>query len=266
MSPQCARDADGNLKDASEIEFYDSESDDKPLPAVQGGPVRRSTRRRQTDRLTESLAAENADEDGNPQMKRAPRAPCAGAPRAPRTKIVPETQSEEEDDDFDMPGLESVSDSDDSDGEYDMVDNEEIADLLSSKTLPVRGGASSKPHTRQTGSAGKRRITEDSASAPPAKKSTRATVEEVEDEDEAPKVTFRNQIYLFFDVVEKNSEGSTGKPGDKHYKCRHGNGRIITITKAMRHNVGVVRHSRVDNAPQEGLPGHVSPLLRSSHP
>ncbi|KAJ7440563.1 hypothetical protein B0H11DRAFT_1750650, partial [Mycena galericulata] len=48
----------------------------------------------------------------------------------------------------------------------------------------------------------------------------------------------KNPIYLFFDVVAKNSEGSTGKPGDKHYKCRHGNGRIITVTRAMRYNVG----------------------------
>ncbi|KAJ6472270.1 hypothetical protein DFH09DRAFT_954153, partial [Mycena vulgaris] len=36
--------------------------------------------------------------------------------------------------------------------------------------------------------------------------------------------------------VPKNSEGSAGKPGDKHYRCRHGGRKIITITKAMRYN------------------------------
>lgn len=88
------------------------------------GPVRRSTRKRQTDKLTESLAAEHADEDGNPQMKRAPAGPQAGNPRAPRVKRIPETQSEDEDDDFDpeMPSLKNVSDSNASDTEVEPMD------------------------------------------------------------------------------------------------------------------------------------------------
>ncbi|KAJ6609173.1 hypothetical protein B0H10DRAFT_2194010 [Mycena sp. CBHHK59/15] len=237
---QCARDSDGNLKDASEIEFYESESDDKPMPAVSNeGPTRRiSTRKRHTDKLTESLAAEHADDDGNPEVTRASRALRAGGTRAPRAKFVPETQSEEEDDDFDMPALEDPSDSDASDTEGEPMDNEEIADLLSSKTVPAHGGRSSKPQTRHKTSATKRKQTEDSASARPAKKATRVTIEEVDDEDDPPKATFKNPIYLFYDMVPKNSEGSVGKTGDKHYKCRHGNGRIITVTKAMRYNVG----------------------------
>ncbi|KAF8144260.1 hypothetical protein K438DRAFT_1632044, partial [Mycena galopus ATCC 62051] len=57
----------------------------------------------------------------------------------------------------------------------------------------------------------------------------------------------KNPIYLFYDVVSKNNEGSIGKTGDKHYKCRHGNGRIITVTKAMRYNVsGLTTHLRKD--------------------
>ncbi|KAJ7797367.1 hypothetical protein B0H13DRAFT_1674519, partial [Mycena leptocephala] len=49
------------------------------------------------------------------------------------------------------------------------------------------------------------------------------------------------------DLVPKNTEGSVGKEGDKHYKCRHGNGRIITVTKAMRYNVsGLTTHLRKD--------------------
>ncbi|KAJ7495644.1 hypothetical protein B0H11DRAFT_1910397 [Mycena galericulata] len=261
MSDQCAQDSDGNLKDASKITFYESESDEKALPAVPSGPLRRGIRKRNTDKLAEGLTAENADEDGNPQMKRAPR---AGTARAARVQTVAETPSEEEDDDFEMPGLEDVSDSDDSDSEYELVDNNEantldfssfyfqsegslqLSDILASKTVPARGGASSKPQTRQKASAGKRKQLDEPASAPPAKKgdappkkATRVTIEEVEDEGDIPKATqFKNPIYLFFDVVAKNSEGSTGKPGDKHYKCRHGNGRILTVTRAMRYNVG----------------------------
>ncbi|KAJ7801775.1 hypothetical protein B0H14DRAFT_3489182 [Mycena olivaceomarginata] len=47
---KCARDDDGHLKDASEIEFYNSESDEKALPAVSNeGPIRHAlVRDRQT--------------------------------------------------------------------------------------------------------------------------------------------------------------------------------------------------------------------------
>ncbi|KAJ7239078.1 hypothetical protein C8J57DRAFT_1478487 [Mycena rebaudengoi] len=228
-------DAVNSLKDASEILFYNSESDDIPLPNALTGVLRRGGRKRNTDKLTESLAAEHADENGNAKTKSAHH---ASGPHAPRVKTVPETLSEEEDDDFEMPGLEEVSDSDDSDSGDEDIDNDEIADLLSSKTVPARSGASSKPHTRGKSSGQKRKQSGESAAAPAAKKSTRATVEEVEDESDFPKTTqFKNPIYLFYEAVNKNAMGTTGKPGDKHYKCRHGNRKIVTVTKAMRYNV-----------------------------
>lgn len=64
-------------------------------------------------------------------MKRVPAPSRAGAARAPRTKRILETQSEEEDDDFDadMPALVDVSDSeasDDEESEWEAIDNEEV--------------------------------------------------------------------------------------------------------------------------------------------
>jgi hypothetical protein len=38
--------------------------------------------------------------------------------------------------------------------------------------------------------------------------------------------------------VTKNSIGYAGAPGDKHYKCFHGNRQVITIPKASRSNLG----------------------------
>ncbi|KAJ7135710.1 hypothetical protein C8R44DRAFT_952191 [Mycena epipterygia] len=130
--------------DASEIEFYNSESDEKALPAVSTeGPIRRSTRKRQTDKLTAILAAEHADEDGNPQTKHVPR---VGAPRAPRVKTVPETPSEEEDDDFEMPDLRAASDSEDSDSEDEDVDNDEFWAVTQACCTPsARAQSSSSP-------------------------------------------------------------------------------------------------------------------------
>ncbi|KAJ7877433.1 hypothetical protein B0H14DRAFT_3783555 [Mycena olivaceomarginata] len=178
MADQCALGTSGTLLDASDIPFYESESDEKALPAVSSElPQRRSTRKRKTDRMTQYLAAEKADDDGQPPAPRVPRARATGATR---TKFIPESVSDEEDEDFDdLPDLEEVSHSSDegsdSESDFDMVDNEE--------TVPVRGGAvSSKPQTRCKSSGTKRKANE-SASAPPPKSGRRATVEEVEDQD-----------------------------------------------------------------------------------
>ncbi|KAI9507343.1 hypothetical protein F5148DRAFT_981561, partial [Russula earlei] len=53
----------------------------------------------------------------------------------------------------------------------------------------------------------------------------------------------RNSIYLFYEAVDFAADGSPGKPGDKHYRCHHGNKKVLTITKAMNHNLnGLLGH------------------------
>ena len=44
----------------------------------------------------------------------------------------------------------------------------------------------------------------------------------------------RNPIYVFYKSVTINPEGTLGQPGDKHYKCYHGNPKILTVTRAMK--------------------------------
>ncbi|KAJ7909897.1 hypothetical protein B0H13DRAFT_2329947 [Mycena leptocephala] len=63
MSDQCALDANGKLKDASQIDVYESESDTRAIAAKSTG-LRRDTRKRDTDKLAQSLAAQKADGDG----------------------------------------------------------------------------------------------------------------------------------------------------------------------------------------------------------
>jgi hypothetical protein len=96
-------------------------------------PQRRSTRKRNTDRLTEFLTAEKADDDGQPPALRVPRARATNT-GAVRTKFVPESVSEEEDEDFDMPDLEELSHSsdDESDDESDteQLDNAEVGPIF----------------------------------------------------------------------------------------------------------------------------------------
>ena len=43
-----------------------------------------------------------------------------------------------------------------------------------------------------------------------------------------------NPIYLFYEEVSTNANSARGNPGDKFYKCYHGQRKILTITKAMR--------------------------------
>ncbi|KAJ7933264.1 hypothetical protein B0H13DRAFT_1856294 [Mycena leptocephala] len=185
MSDKPARDANGNLRDAADMEFYESESDTRPLPAPSAPQPRRGDRKRATDKLTESLAAEKADDDGNAFVAR----PKRSRAKAPRVKAVPESVSDQEDSDFELPDLVDPSDSEGSDDEMD-VDNTELASILPSKTIPARSKvANSKTQTRAAAApSAKRKQTSESASAPATKKlNRRATVEEVED-DEAPPI------------------------------------------------------------------------------
>ena len=43
----------------------------------------------------------------------------------------------------------------------------------------------------------------------------------------------QNPIYLFYEQVNVNKDGKAGEPGDKHYRCYHGNHKVLTISKAM---------------------------------
>jgi hypothetical protein len=46
-----------------------------------------------------------------------------------------------------------------------------------------------------------------------------------------------NPIYVFYEVVHQNASGQPGDAGDKHYRCCHGNHKILTVTKLMKSNL-----------------------------
>ncbi|SJL11777.1 uncharacterized protein ARMOST_15186 [Armillaria ostoyae] len=53
----------------------------------------------------------------------------------------------------------------------------------------------------------------------------------------------QNPIYLFYESVDVDANGSSGSPGDRHYKCYHGNRKVLTITKAMWSSLnGLIGH------------------------
>ncbi|KAJ6607260.1 hypothetical protein B0H10DRAFT_1741317, partial [Mycena sp. CBHHK59/15] len=55
----------------------------------------------------------------------------------------------------------------------------------------------------------------------------------------------RNLIYMFYESVDKGADGTAGSPGDKHFKCYHGNRNVLTITRAMKYSLnGLQSHLR----------------------
>jgi hypothetical protein len=87
-----------------------------------------------------------------------------------------------------------------------------------------------------------------------------------------------NPIYLFYELVPQNSSGQPGDPGDKHYRCCHGNRKILTVTKLMKSNLNglciIFASTRRHCSPMfvrahwspEALPNNVSALLRTQGP
>ncbi|KAJ7239821.1 hypothetical protein C8J57DRAFT_1478303 [Mycena rebaudengoi] len=85
---------------------------------------------------------------------------------------------------------------------------------------------------------------------PPRK---RATVEKVEEEGVNPRRgsgsghgssgtktgKTRNPIYLFNETVDKGTDQAAVSPGDRHFKCYHGNPKFLTINRAMKYSLDV---------------------------
>ena len=71
-----------------------------------------------------------------------------------------------------------------------------------------------------------------------------------------------NPIYLFYEEVSINANNVRGNPGDKFYKCYHGQRKTLTITKAMRSSLnGKSIHMHIITSETQyisiGLIGHL---------
>ncbi|KAF9543146.1 hypothetical protein CPC08DRAFT_770290 [Agrocybe pediades] len=239
LSPaECpAVDAEGNLKDASTLHFYGSESDEVPLPPVPCdqdiAESRRTSSRKSTNKLSEILDAEKRDVDGNLSKQFAPKKQRKNPPRkktstskkagvaGPTVVGLGSDVDDEDDSDFtdssdssdSCPSIVSVLDSED-ESTVAQVSNAELADILPSKSFPTSGRGSGK----------KKRQRQSEVSIP-------------SEGDKAKDMVKKNPIHFFFAQVEHGADGRVGNPGDKHFKCYHGNQKIITLTKSMKYNL-----------------------------
>ncbi|KAF8233226.1 hypothetical protein L208DRAFT_1267987, partial [Tricholoma matsutake] len=194
------------------------------------------------------IEEEALDIDGQLKKQSNPCRPCKRKQKQAK-KTMQMTDDSDEDSNFltSSSGEESTakSGSDRADG---VIPNDEIADMLPSKTAPITA------RTKTTTC---------------SKKARKVTVEDVEDADSPRNVSVQNRaaspdppaatetmtsnteqqkkkmggvkrsnlIYLFYELVPQNGSGQIGDPGDKHYRCCHGNRKILTVTKLMKSNL-----------------------------
>ncbi|KAF7289712.1 hypothetical protein MIND_01344300 [Mycena indigotica] len=213
-------------------------------------------------RMAEIFAAEHVQEDGEPKKKTKRR---RGKPRKASSKAAEKVNVEGNDSDDldgDFTGSDTSDDQSESDSDSDIqvvepVTNAEMADLLSGSSKTV--GASS--------SGRKKRKASDRAEKPPAKKrNTSDTAPPPAPDDEplpATKAAETKTVkasrertavaFLFFERVELNAKGQAGLDGDRHFRCLHGDHKVITITKKMKSSTnGLVGY----------LKSHAPPMYR----
>ena len=47
----------------------------------------------------------------------------------------------------------------------------------------------------------------------------------------------KNPIHYFYEKVDQGGDGAVGNTSDKHFKCYHGNHKVITLMKSMKYNL-----------------------------
>ncbi|KAL0958668.1 hypothetical protein HGRIS_014000 [Hohenbuehelia grisea] len=218
---QSALRPDGTLKEASEISWFHNQDDTTPLSILLASMP---------------LLTKDKDEDGQPLPPKS-RRKQRPAPQKKQSTKASDTKDTDfvcvDSDETDLPALLTCSDLDDSednnnnnnkDEDFFNISPEEIANILPSKSLP---DAFVKVNARLRQATVKRKEAKESA----------------RNADAAPTSMKRNPVYLLYEESPLNAGGQVGNPGDKHYKCFHGQRKVLTITKAMRSSLnGVTLH------------------------
>ncbi|KAK7433563.1 hypothetical protein VKT23_020717 [Stygiomarasmius scandens] len=241
-----ALNADGTLKDAEEIPFYHSAGDDSDSPMA--GPSQmtgRGKRKIDKSRMQAILAAEQ-ESDADP-------APRKSVPRRRRQRKSHTAADFDDINDSDFSQNSGKNDdSTDSDPDFHIT-NEELAESLPTKTVPE---GSQRPRPKKSSKQKSRRREPSVEEVTPHQRDTlnkrKHNMEDGADDSTStlemyikatPRRKTSNPIYLFFEQVLLNAQGSPGAPGDKHYKCYHGKRKVLTVTKAMKSCVtGLTNH------------------------
>ncbi|KAK0446615.1 hypothetical protein EV421DRAFT_1901468 [Armillaria borealis] len=231
MEDQCTIGPDGKLRDASQIQWYQDADDKTPVASPS------------SDLCHTSLEAQKLNEDGTSK------------PSQGKGKVV-DVSTDDSGSDYSTSEASSQSQSGSEVSTDVEIPNEELANMLPSKTVPSTSTPKDSKKWKQ------HNIKRRRASGMPPAKRTKCTNANVPDEGltvptgevlsgtsastlkpTTGKYKKRNPIYLFYESVDVDANGSSGSPGDQHYKCYHGNHKVLTIMKAMRSSLnGLIGH------------------------
>ncbi|KAG6808577.1 hypothetical protein H0H92_003665 [Tricholoma furcatifolium] len=241
-SDGCAVGTDGELKDAKDIEWFEDKDNDHPMTGPQEGvldaPIRRGSRQRNNERLMQATATEKLNEFGSLTKKFAPSTQKTQYRSRKQSKDIKSTSIEEDNDDSedgdfhgDSDEAESVEEQDDDEGLP--ISNRELAESLPSKMIPTTGRYSGKRKRGSNLSTAVNRSDNEASS----QATNGLTVEEGDNSQKSRVNAKRNPIYHFFEAVNCGADGHRGDPRDRHYKCYHGNQKIVTVKASMKSNL-----------------------------
>ncbi|KAI0282676.1 hypothetical protein BC826DRAFT_921532 [Russula brevipes] len=230
---QCALDENGQLRDAEDIPWFNSPSDKDPIPLPPNTA------------LQDILAAERLDEWGDLDKKHRQRKPHSKR-NTKRVKVMDNSSDlDPDDDEYQTDTADSTSEA--SNASQDEISNGELANALSSKTLP-QSVRRSQP--------GKRKRPEQSAvddaqpshaTTPSLTLSSSFVMDGSSKETKQVSPLTSNPIYYFYEAIHSAPQGIKAEEGDKFYQCYHGGRKILRVTKKMRYNLNedmVVRSKR----------------------
>ncbi|KAF8799534.1 hypothetical protein BYT27DRAFT_7263832 [Phlegmacium glaucopus] len=262
MADQPALGPDGQLLHASKIVWYNNPDDAHPIqPTSDAQHIQHASPQVVHDWLQLKL-----NKFGN-LVQSHRHCASAGQPHnshaAPKCKRMATDNPATNADDNNSTTSSADSSSDDgldNNGDPDIMEisNEEIADMLPSKTVPEVNNRKKQMHAPKP----KAKVM---AAAPPKKKARvrSVEVEEIEDQDSmrniaagiAPslqhthsisqiqksfqKGTGRNlkksPIYLFYEIVTNGPDSTLGDDGDVHYRCLHGTHKVFLVNNLRVH-------------------------------
>ncbi|PPQ80848.1 hypothetical protein CVT25_001973 [Psilocybe cyanescens] len=248
MATGCALDDFGNLKDASDIAFYDSETDNYPISGSAVPVASSHTLNRQHPgwgaKMAGYIAAETLNSDGEQQKAKRIWMNTGGEEG--------DDDDKDNDDDFIMGHLDSGSESSDESMDDEVLTNAELASVLLSKTVPMTGCGSGSCKRKHTAPEIVEVEDQDSphrvASRSPSPVDSTTILEEILASSQVTtslgttkvktdKSTAKNPIYYFYKTVTHGSDGSVGLPRDRHFKCYHGSGKFFMLKKTGKSNL-----------------------------
>ncbi|SJL02917.1 uncharacterized protein ARMOST_06258 [Armillaria ostoyae] len=253
-SDQCALNEDGTLKDASEIQFFHDADSAAPLKAgPSNAPAaealsRCGHRQKRTSKLSASLTVKQQDEDGNIiQNPIQPQKQCSRKAKGKAKAVDDGIGSNDEVNNAYSDSDSGSEDKEEDDEEENDIPNEELANMLPSKTISL----GVRPTDHQLRQSLKRRPKKNQRVSVEVEASSSAAIPNPASQLEhhnAARSKKKSAVHYFFEPVQFDTKGDKipGEPGDKHYWCLHGSHKVITILATSQSNLTtLINHLKV---------------------